>query len=70
MNEGEVFFTVAEFAFLVGRTQENIVNRLRSGRLKGQQAVRGGAWRVPESELAKYWGNLYGRPSYSKADRE
>jgi len=58
----QVLFTVPEFAFLVHRQVETIRQMLRDGKLKGIQAHKGCLWRVPESELAKFWGLMYGKP--------
>ena len=58
----EVLFTVPEFAFLVRRQVETIRRLLRDGKLKGIHAHKGCNWRVPESELAKFWGLMYGKP--------
>jgi hypothetical protein len=61
-ESSEVLFTVPEFAILAHRKAETIRQSLRNGHLKGVQKHKGCLWRVPESELAKYWGKLYGGP--------
>jgi hypothetical protein len=61
-ESSEVLFTVPEFAMLVHRKAENIRCALRMGKLKGVQKHKKCIWRVPERELAKYWGRLYGGP--------
>ena len=56
-----VYLTVEEFAFLVRRRPDYICSMLRGGKLKGVRNVERSAWRIPDSELARFWGNLYGR---------
>ena len=58
----EVLFTVPEFAFLVRRREETIRIALRDGKLKGIQKHKKCLWRIPESELLRYWGKMYGEP--------
>jgi len=67
-EESQVLFTVPEFARLVKRSKDNITKALRSGKLKGVQKHPRCPWRVPESELVIYWGNLYGESRYSEKD--
>ena len=67
-EDSKVLFTVPEFAFLVNRSTQTIVKALRSGKLKGVQKRSKCLWRVPESELVVYWGNLYGGPRDSEKD--
>ncbi len=60
----EVFFTVPEFAHLVHRSRGSLQKALRDGKIKGRQ--RNGAnsqWLIPESELSKFWGTRYGKPT-------
>ena len=62
----KVLFTVPEFAFLVHRKEDTIRVMLRDGKLKGIQGHKKCPWRVPESELVKFWGGRYGRPGTVK----
>jgi excisionase family DNA binding protein len=64
----QVLFTVPEFARLIGRTEEHVKNQIREGKIKGYQTRERSAWRIPESELAKWWGNRYGKPRPGKTD--
>ena len=61
-KNSEVLFTVPEFALLVNREEETIRCSLRDGKLKGIQRHKKCLWRIPESELVKYWGKRYGGP--------
>jgi len=61
-------FTVSEFAVLVGRREDSILHQLREGKIKGYQTREGSAWRIPETELWRYWSNLYGRPKHGQAE--
>ena len=56
----EVTFSVAEFARLVKRQIDYLHKLLRAGKLKGSKPY--GEWRIPESELSKYWGIYYKLP--------
>ena len=58
-HKEEVLFTIPEFAFLVSRNEAYIEQALRDGKIKGIQRKKGATWRIPESELVRYWGNLY-----------
>jgi hypothetical protein len=61
-KNSEVLFTVPEFARLAHREEETIRKSLRDGKLKGIQRHKKCLWRIPESELVKYWGKVYGGP--------
>ena len=61
-SDEEVRFTVKEFAFLVKRSPRYIAELLREQKLKGYQTCKNAEWLIPEGELAKFWGNLYGLP--------
>jgi excisionase family DNA binding protein len=63
MDSQMVRYTVPEFALLVGRTKTCIRQHLRDGKIKGSQTCKGSAWRIPDSELEKWWGDLYGTPN-------
>lgn len=61
MSQDEVLFSLQEFACLTNHSESSIERQLRDGKIKGSRTCKGSAWRIPESELGRFWGRLYNK---------
>ncbi|MFA5399418.1 MAG: helix-turn-helix domain-containing protein [Dehalococcoidia bacterium] len=53
MNEEKQFYTVKEFASLLGRSEDNVRDSCQRGNIKGKKTSEYGNWMIPRSEIER-----------------